>query len=248
MSILMDALKQQQPPVATPSNFWRNLAIALALILAIAVGFLAGYLLLPQQNGQTILAKLTASTETEAAPALSSQPVPEVKTPEKSDAAVKNVTPEVAETTASATDNEATAVASESLPPEPAVVTVTTDTPKAEPVDDPEVSAELRQRFASALEDSAEQRGKSSTFTTHSAPAQDISMLDITLQRQLPKLRFEAHVYATQPAQRWVKVNGKSLQEGQWITSDVRLKEITPQYVLLEFGQQLFSMRALSEW
>lgn len=247
MSILMDALKQQQPPVATPSNFWRNLAVVLALILAIAVGFIAGYLLLPQQNGQTVLAKLTAGSVAEPTQA-SSQPVPEMKTPAKTDTAEKTVTPEATETAVSTAPNEANTVANESLAQEPAVVTVTANTPKAEPVDDPEVSAELRQRFASALEDSAEQRGKPNTLTTHSAPAQDISMLDITLQRQLPKLIFEAHVYATQPAQRWVKVNGKSLQEGQWITADVRLKEITPQYVLLEFGQQLFSMRALSEW
>lgn len=248
MSILMDALKQQQPPAVAPSNYWRNLAIALALILAIAVGFIAGYLLLPQQNGQTVLAKLTAGATEEPAPAVSSQPVPEVKTPTKADTTAKIVTPDVTKAAVSTTDDDkATVVANETLPPEQAVATVTTNTAKAEPVDDPEVSAELRQRFASALEDSAEQRGKPN-LTTHSAPAQDISMLDITLQRQLPKLRFEAHVYATQPAQRWVKVNGKSLQEGQWITADVRLKEITPQYVLLEFGQQLFSMRALSEW
>ncbi|WP_449360166.1 general secretion pathway protein GspB [Alishewanella longhuensis] len=103
--------------------------------------------------------------------------------------------------------------------------------------------------MASALAQSAESNAPSrSALTTHSAPAQDIGALDLALQRQLPKLKFEAHVYATQPAQRWVKVNGKSLQEGQWITADVRLREITPQYVLLEYGQQLFSMRALSEW
>ncbi|MDP4944287.1 MAG: general secretion pathway protein GspB, partial [Alishewanella sp.] len=137
----------------------------------------------------------------------------------------------------------------ERFAPEPQVVTVTANTPQAEPVNEPEISAELRERFASALAETAgNPRSTSNNLTTHSAPAQDIAMLDLTLQRQLPKLRFEAHVFATQPAQRWVKVNGKSLQEGQWITADVRLREITPQYVLLEFGQQLFSMRALSEW
>ena len=61
-------------------------------------------------------------------------------------------------------------------------------------------------------------------------------------------LRFEAHIYASEPKQRWVKVNGKDLQEGQWVTADIQLKEITPQYVLLQTGRQMFSMEALTEW
>lgn len=235
MSILMDALKQQQPTAPAPaaSAFWRNLAIALALLLAIGIGFVAGYFLLPHSQQihvepGPVLAEpkpLPAAVPVDIANLLTTANVPE------SLAVTKPAAEPVVET----------------LPPEPAVVSLTTNTARAEP--EPEVPAELRERFASALAQSAESNAPSrSALTTHSAPAQDIGALDLTLQRQIPKLKFEAHVYATQPAQRWVKVNGKSLQEGQWITADVRLKEITPQYVLLEYGQQLFSMRALSEW
>jgi len=232
MSILMDALKQQQPAAAAPSQFWRNLAIALALILAIGVGFAAGYLLLPQQQPAAVAVVTAPAVPEPASPAAIASTLEKPQLP-----ALAAVTAPVEP------------VITESLPPEQAVVTVTTNTAKAEPEPDPEVSAELRERFASALAQTADNSVRpANTLTTHNAPAQDIGMLDLTLQRQLPKLRFEAHVYATQPAQRWVKVNGKSLQEGQWITADVRLREITPQYVLLEFGQQLFSMRALSEW
>lgn len=235
MSILMDALKQQQPTVPVPasSNFWRNLAILLALVLAIGVGFAAGYFLLPQSKPVqvepvTVVAEpkpVPAALPVEIAKVLSVTKLPDLAAPAKV----------VAEPVV------------EVLPPAPAVVSLTTNTPRAEP--EPEIPAELRERFASALAQSAESNAPvRSSLTTHSAPALDVGALDSTLQRQLPKIKFEAHVYATQPAQRWVKVNGKSLQEGQWITADVRLREITPQYVLLEFGQQLFSMRALSEW
>jgi general secretion pathway protein B len=196
------------------------------LILAVLAGFAAGYLLLQRA------------------------PAPEVKQPVA-------VTPATTATIAQALTQPAGPVAepvvvekiTETLPPQAEVVTVTAQAaPVAEPVPEPEVSAELRERFASALAQSEQQPRANNTITAHSAPAQDISMLDLTLQQQLPRLKFEAHVYATQPAQRWVKVNGKSLQEGQWVTADVRLREITPHYVLLEFGQTLFSMRALSEW
>ena len=78
--------------------------------------------------------------------------------------------------------------------------------------------------------------------------AKDMNELAPQLQGQIPPVRFEAHVYATQSSQRWVKVNGKSLQEGQWVTADIRLKEITPQFVLLEMGDELFSMPALTDF
>lgn len=235
MSILMDALKQQQPTVPTPASsaFWRNLAIALALILAIGIGFVAGYFLLPHSQQTAALPELSVA-EPEPAPAASPVDIAQ--------ALLATQVPAIVEVTKAVTEPVV-----ETLPPAPAVVSLTANTAKAEP--EPEIPAELRERFASALAQSADSSTPArAAFTTHSAPALDVALLDHNLQRQIPKLKFEAHVYATQPAQRWVKVNGKSLQEGQWITADVRLREITPQYVLLEFGQQLFSMRALSEW
>lgn len=110
-----------------------------------------------------------------------------------------------------------------------------------------EVSDELKSKFALALEETGSAPRRKSV-TDHAAPARDINSLDELLKRQIPPLRFEAHVYATEPKQRWVKVNGKDLQEGQWVTADIQIKEITPQYVLLQTGRQLFSVEALSEW
>lgn len=110
-----------------------------------------------------------------------------------------------------------------------------------------EVSDELKSKFALALEETGANPRRQSV-TEHAAPARDINSLDELLKRQIPPLRFEAHVYATEPKQRWVKVNGKDLQEGQWVTADIQIKEITPQYVLLQTGRQLFSVEALSEW
>lgn len=110
-----------------------------------------------------------------------------------------------------------------------------------------QVPQELKDKFQFAV-DSVSNEPQTAKINEYAAPARDISSLDDVIQRQIPPLRFQAHVYATDPKQRWVKVNGKDLQEGQWITSDIQLKEITPQYVLLQTGRQLFSMQALSEW
>jgi general secretion pathway protein B len=116
-----------------------------------------------------------------------------------------------------------------------------------QPLTEAEISGELRDKFASALK-ATEHAATDTVLRTHNAPAVDIARLDPQLQRQIPALRFDAHVYATSISQRWVKVNGKTLQEGQWVTADIRIREITPQYVLLELGSQLFSMAALSSW
>lgn len=128
----------------------------------------------------------------------------------------------------------------------------TAEPASSEPVSEPELQADevpeaLRQKFQFAVEASGSKAPRPKV-TEHAAPARDIRTLDDILQRQIPPLRFEAHVYATDPAQRWVKVNGKDLQEGQWVTADIQIKEITANYVMMQTGRQLFSMEALTDW
>lgn len=259
MSILMDALKQQVEPVPVAAgrpagNGWRNLALLLGFCLALILGFaLASWWqtvntpaakssMLAKQQAEPVLADSASivaalvSTEPQAAAEMAAEPE-----------AIKPAQPK-----------------QEQFKPEPKMVSVTAPEPVAISAEvpaatemqrtasaEPEVtvSDELRQRFASAMAASdIDQRQPQPALRGGGAPAKDISELAPALQRQIPPLRFEAHVYATQSQQRWIKVNGKSLQEGQWVTADVRLKEITPQFVLLEMGSDLFSMPALTDW
>jgi hypothetical protein len=118
----------------------------------------------------------------------------------------------------------------------------------AEELEQSDVSAELRGKFESALAAADNPQQRKQQINYHDAPALDINQLDDLLQRQLPSLRFEAHVYATDAKQRWIKVNGKDLQQGQWVTADIQVKEILPQYVVLQFNQTQFSVEALADW
>ncbi len=253
MSILMDALKQQVEPApvsagAQAGNGWRNLALLFGFCLAMLLGFgLASWL---QSNNAP--ADVTATIANQPPPVLAD-----------SGSIVAALLSASAETEADLAAEPVAAVSrqpqQEQLQPEPKVVSVTAQQqPASSQLDQPgvvgsepevEVSAELRQRFASAMAASElGQRQPAVASRSNGAPAQDISELAAALQRQIPSLRFEAHVYATQSQQRWIKVNGKSLQEGQWVTADIRLKEITPQFVLLEMGSELFSMAALADY
>lgn len=248
MSILMDALKQQiEPntgvPAAPSGSGWRNLALLLGFMLALLLGFvLASWW------------QSAAVPKASSLPTASAQPEPELADSSTIVAALVSVEPEpVAEITLQQPVQE-------QLQPEPKVVSVTAPaveqaprqvTPQSAAAAQPEVevSDELRQRFASAMAASEiDRRQPQPAPRAMGAPAKDVSELAPALQRQIPSLRFEAHVYATQSSQRWIKVNGKSLQEGQWVTADIRLKEITPQFVLLEMGTELFSIPALMDW
>lgn len=248
----MDALKQQVDPAVTSGspqtgNGWRNMALLLGFCLAVLLGFaLSGWWqsttvsqqgtpLAPTVQAEPALADsasivaalVTAEPDGEAASAAA------VLQPKQEQFKVE---PKVVSVTVPQVE-QASAQASEQMP----------SAASAEPA--VEVSDELRQRFESAMAASeTNSRQPQSALRGNTAPAKDISELSSVLQQRIPSLRFEAHVYATQSQQRWIKVNGKSLQEGQWVTADIRLKEITPQFVLLEMGNELFSMPALTDW
>ncbi|WP_215396981.1 general secretion pathway protein GspB [Rheinheimera oceanensis] len=244
MSILMEALKQQNqhmPVVADGSAFWRKLALILALLLAGCVGAAAAYWF-----------KLPVKTETALVEQIS--PAQPVNIFAALNEAGNTATASAAQ---SAIDSKITQAikpppepVKEEFTPLPPITTMTAGTAAAEPqpLPEPEVSGELRDKFASALKATENTSTNKTGLRSHNAPATDIHSLDTQLQQQIPPLRFDAHVYATSVSQRWVKVNGKTLQEGQWVTADIRIREITPQYVLLELGTQLFSMAALTEW
>ncbi|WP_432471293.1 general secretion pathway protein GspB [Amphritea sp. HPY] len=65
------------------------------------------------------------------------------------------------------------------------------------------------------------------------------------VQRELPQLSFSVHIYARQPASRMVKVNGRMLREGDQISPQVRLDEITRSGVILIYKGYRFRMNSV---
>lgn len=260
----MAALKQQHhsdPAADKTGNYWRKLALVLALLLALLTGAVAAYLLTPLLRPAP-----PATSQSTTEPAKADVILQALQTKD----AAENISAQSANTTASTSPTQiGTALGQVVSPPPqpvseqfsspPPVKTMTAGSAAAEPQplavtkevavepEPVEVSSELRDKFASALK-ATEQSNRSPAKRANDAPAIDISELDPGVRQQIPALRFDAHVYATTASQRWVKVNGKTLQEGQWVTADIRIKEITPQFVLLQYGSQLFSMAALSAW
>lgn len=267
MSLLMDALKQQQQvPVAVVKTAsapgWRIVALTLLVVLGLVLGFFIGQYQFDKKQPESAV---LAAPVVQAAPAIANsaeiamelQLAADLLKPKEA-VQLEAVPEEEAQLVVSAKRGERVlgrsteedfvdfeqmqeADTAEELTPVDELL------PAAE-LEQSDVSAELRGKFESALAAADNQPQRRQEINYHDLPAQDISQLDDLLQRQLPALRFEAHVYASDAKQRWIKVNGKDLQQGQWVTADIQVKEILPQYVVLQFNQVQFSVEALADW
>ena len=141
---------------------------------------------------------------------------------------------------------------------------VADETPQAPVEDVPDeeapvtVSPQLLAKFNQALADiEAERTQLEKPFTGQatrqiaSTPATDIPRVDqlpARLLTRLPSMVFSAHMYASEPSERWVRVNGQQLGEGDWIDDQVQIVNIEGQHVVMQFQGELFRMAALTDW
>ena len=75
-----------------------------------------------------------------------------------------------------------------------------------------------------------------------------IDQLPPAILTQMPSMSFSAHMFASNPEDRWVRVNGKRLAESGFITDELQLKRIESEKVVLEFREHEFTMNALTDW
>lgn len=113
---------------------------------------------------------------------------------------------------------------------------------------------ELMRRLQQAIQevDRLEQDGQdSSAHTNEQVTVGDLPRIDqlsAATLTQMPAMSFSAHMYSSNQVDRWVRVNGRRLAEGEAIGDGVVLKGIEPELVVLEFRGQTFTMNALSDW
>ncbi|MFC3093035.1 DUF3391 domain-containing protein [Alteromonas sediminis] len=127
--------------------------------------------------------------------------------------------------------------------------TLLTQTPDDEPV---QVSPEILRRFNQAVEaldnESSSRDETPQVAVRQGSDVQRIDQLPVRVMTTLPTMTFSAHMYASRPSDRWVRVNGLRLQEGDWIDDKVRIVNIEAQRVILEYQDEVFSMAALTDW
>lgn len=109
------------------------------------------------------------------------------------------------------------------------------------------VSAELRQKFQQAIEDLENNPSE----PVNEVPPPDVPpvhQLPAWVLTELPGMAFSTHMYATEPRDRWLRVNGQQMREGDWIEDKVQILRIEPQHVIMTFKGHEFRMGALTDW
>ncbi len=76
----------------------------------------------------------------------------------------------------------------------------------------------------------------------------DVRDLPLDIQAGIPDMVFSAHVYSSNPQQRSVVINGNFMEQGDSLTSKLRLDEITPGGVVFDFDGVRFRTSVLSNW
>ncbi|MDW7547402.1 general secretion pathway protein GspB [Pseudoalteromonas sp. SCSIO 43201] len=120
--------------------------------------------------------------------------------------------------------------------------------PKAQSADLAGVSEELKKAFAQAVKET-ELRDEAAVLSTtkESASVTPISLLPTQLQNSIPSLRYQAHIYATDVQERWIKINNRPLYEGDSLGA-LTVLEITPEQTRFDFDGIEFSLEAMEDW
>ena len=115
-----------------------------------------------------------------------------------------------------------------------------------------EVSPELMARFNAAVEALDDKTSSANAEPETKVTVRDdtlrVDQLPVRLLTRLPTMNFSAHMYASNPRDRWVRVNGRQLSEGDWIADKVQIINIEAQRVVLAFEDEIFTMAALTDW
>ncbi|WOH39389.1 general secretion pathway protein GspB [Thalassotalea fonticola] len=82
----------------------------------------------------------------------------------------------------------------------------------------------------------------------HSIPVKPLAQMPQWLQNEVPSLHFSLHMYTSETASSWVRLNGQDYYTGGITKDGVVIEEIQPQMVVLQFQGQRFSLKALSSW
>ncbi|MDX8390241.1 MAG: general secretion pathway protein GspB [Mariprofundaceae bacterium] len=79
-------------------------------------------------------------------------------------------------------------------------------------------------------------------------PAASIQALPESLRQTLPTIHISAHIFAEKPDARLVMVNTQAMHEGDRISKELSIKEITQKGVVFQYQQHFFYMKVFEQW
>ncbi len=79
-------------------------------------------------------------------------------------------------------------------------------------------------------------------------PIMEKEELPPDMQQHIPLMEFSAHIYSDNPVQRSIVINGRFMEEGDRLTADLLLDEITADGAIFNFRGQRFRQGVVSAW
>jgi len=114
----------------------------------------------------------------------------------------------------------------------------------------PLISADLLKNFQKAMSETEDlpevEKPIESLSSSENVPR--IDQLPAWVMTRLPSMAFSVHMYTSTDSERWVRVNGSRMVEGDKIDGIIEIVRIEPQHVILNYSGQTFSMAALTDW
>ncbi|MBY5993701.1 general secretion pathway protein GspB [Ferrimonas balearica] len=100
-------------------------------------------------------------------------------------------------------------------------------------------------RLAQPVESPLDLQPDPGVTTVPAAEVPKLGQMPWAFQKRVPDVAITAHVYATNPADRWLRANGRELQEGDEAAPGLTVSEILPNEVVLEMDGERFRIPAL---
>jgi general secretion pathway protein B len=212
---------------------------------------------------------------TEKVPLVSTEVATEDSTVQDSDAAAAEAVVQPQPTQVTTASTFAASQSSVNSPVSQNIESSQSAAPSSQPnkVAEPQLSAELVKRFENVIKqmdkeaasansladpieritpnDSQIRRSPALTPPTSETRSQDVPRIDqlpAWVMNELPSMSFSAHMYSSDPAERWVRVNGQRMLEGALIDNKVRIVQIASQHVILNYQGHEFSMLSMTDW
>lgn len=75
-----------------------------------------------------------------------------------------------------------------------------------------------------------------------------ISQLPDSVQQRLPDLKYSGHLYSSNPLRRKLIINGRGMREGEWVSDNLQLDEITMSGAIFSYKEYYYRVELLRNW
>ena len=265
MSTILDALQKQTPNQSDGvtnrirSSYW-NMVLFISSLVIIALLVVLIYILLNStsyaQSGALVVANTPINTVVQKSPKVkviskvvylkNLRTIPENKIISQDPKATLVDQPAQVALSSNAVVNEEKKV--NMIPKKPLILSGEAKSLLTESqIDYSHVSDELKERFQYALLTNREE-GKA-IIASENSDGSDIHQMAASFQEKVPAFSYDFHVYSTLLEERWIRINGEDLREGQFDSSGkIEVVEIQPERTFFRYKGQSFSLQSLTNW